>query len=136
VNQEDGAGTLKCPGWLLQPQETLEQQGDKSALPVKKEKCDYTYEWWEHGRQRDEPAQNAASGKIIATKQEGERNAYQGSQQDADERDPHAAPERLCFVALLEEKPYEIEGPAAGLAEALYENQDQRVDDEPYQQNQ
>src|SRR5262249_61333440 len=106
----------------------------KAALSVQEKKRHDSNQRRQHDRKRDQSSQDPASRKLGALEEKRERNPDERRKDHGGDRDPETRPERLPLVAAAE-KLFEMRERPVGPAQGFNERPEERVADEPGEQN-
>ncbi len=133
VHEEDRAGAGEPPWRLGEAEERLRRPRGEAALAVQEEECEDADERRQRDRQRDEGAEQAPPGKLVALEEKREGHADRAREHDRRERDPETRPERLPLGRARREFRHVRKRPVRR-AERLGERQDEGIADEPEEQ--
>ncbi len=135
MHQQDRRWTLETPGRLGQTEQSLDRARDESTLAVEEEERDDPDQRRQGHRQSDQGTQDTPARKVGSLEDEGEGHPDERRQNDRGCRQPDAPPERAPFVRPARELPEVLQSPTAGDPERLEKRQQQRIADQPSQQN-
>ncbi len=130
MDEQDCAGAREAPGRSAQAKQGLHGARKKAAFPVEKEEREHADQRRQRHRQRDQGAEEAAAGELVAFEEKGQGNTDGGRQGDRRQRDPEARPESLPLGGAAGELG-KVDERQMWSAERLGERQHERVADEP-----